>query len=145
MSKKPTADPIPQHERPLGRMLADSTGKRFEPLRSLQEAQADVNGYVILQGDDGGQIYVVAAAHSVRCSEETLRQLLREIDEIEWPGNPDNMRGVFFERLGPNSAVAGGMGGGVVETQPWVHKRLEAQGMREAILQVLRGEQVSLR
>jgi hypothetical protein len=145
MARKPTPDPIPQHERPLGRMLADSKGERFEPLRSLQEAQGDVNGYVILQGDDGGQIYVVAPAHSVRCSEKALYQLLRDIDEIEWPGNPDNMRGVFFERLDPNSAVAGGMGGGLVDAQPWVHNRLESQGMREAILRVLRGEQPSLR
>lgn len=148
MSKKPTiftSDPAPEHERPLGRMLADSKGEPFAPLLSLKDAQAEADGYVILQGDDGGQIYVVAPASLVGCSEVTLNRILREIDEIEWPGNPDDMRKVFFERLGPRSSVAGGMGGGEVRSEPWIHRRLESQGYREAILAVLRGERDSIR
>ena len=133
-------DRIPEHERPLGRMLADSEGAPFHALRSLKDAQADPHGYVILQGDSGGQIYLVAPASYIRCSSETLNCLLRDLDQIAWPGNDDDMRQVYFERLSPGSVVSGGMGGGVANADPWIHPEFVSKGLRPAILSVLRGE-----
>lgn len=147
MSKKPTiytADSIPEGERPLGRMLADAHLEPFEPLRSREAAQADPHGYVILQGDDGGQIYLVVRASEVHCSAQVLDRLLRDIDEMEWPGNPEDMRKIFYERLGEGSRIAGGMGGAEARAEPWIHQRLESQGLREAILAVLSGQQERL-
>jgi hypothetical protein len=49
-------------ERPLGRLQAESLGPAYVPLKSLEEAKAAPDGVAILQGDDGGQIYLVCPA-----------------------------------------------------------------------------------
>jgi hypothetical protein len=130
-------EPMADYERPLGRMIADSTGGPFHPLRSLDEAKAIPEGVVILQGDDGGQIYVVCPATSVVCSPETLERLLQDLDEIAWPDNPPDMRHVFYERLPPGAGVAGGKGGGHVDRVPWIHGDFVRAGLSQKILDVL--------
>ena len=137
-------DTIPDHERPLGRIFADVHGAPFQPLRSLEEAKGASDGVVILQGDDGGQIYLVCHASQVRCSEDALRVLLRELDEIAWPGNYENSRDVFFERMALGTGVAGGMGGGRVTSEPWIHGEFIQRNLRDPILAVLRGDRSSL-
>lgn len=133
---------LPPHERPLGRMMADARGTPFRALRSLAEAVAAADGVVILQGDDGGQIYVVCPARLVRCDEATLHLLLEDIDAREW--NDPGIRRVYYERLPVGSVVAGGMGGGVVEDQVSIHPRLEEQGLGPAIRDVLGGVRARL-
>ena len=130
---------LPDHERPLGRMMADSYGSPFSPLRSLDEAKAASDGVAILQGDDGGQIYVVSPASKVACSANTLRDLLVDLDAIAWPGNPADMRRVFYERLPLGAGVAGGMGGGHVGIEPWIHEEFVRAGLQANILDVLAG------
>jgi len=39
---------------------------------------------VIFEGDYGGQIYATCPASLVRCSEETLQGLLRDLDTVGW-------------------------------------------------------------
>jgi hypothetical protein len=136
---------IDDHERPLGRMMADAGQCTYLPLRSLEDARALPDGFVVLQGDDGGQIYVVCRASQVSCSMEALETLLRDLDEIAWPGNDPDMRRVFYERLPEGAGVAGGMGGGLVTNEPWVHKMFVAAGLKDAILGVLRGERECLK
>jgi hypothetical protein len=106
---------------------------------SLEEAQADSAGVVILQGDDGGQIYVVCPAARVVWGTEELDQLLRDIDELEWPGNDPDMARIIYERAAIGSGVAGGMGGGVVSDGPWIHSRLRDSGLVSEIESVLAG------
>jgi hypothetical protein len=108
----------------------------------MADAKRFDDGVVILQGDDGGQIYLVAHAIEVKCSPETLEQLLIDLDEIAWPGNDKNARGIFYERRQIGSPIAGGMGGGVVSEKPWIHKQFSA--LETAILGVLHGNRARI-
>ncbi len=123
-----------------GRMVADATGRSYQALRSLADAQAVPDGIVVLEGDYGGQIYVVAPAGEVRCSEEVLGQLLADVDGGAW----DDAEGarVYYERHSPGAGISGGMGGGAVTGAIWVHPELSA--LRSSILEVLRGERSRL-
>lgn len=102
--------------------MADTTGGDYVSFRSLQEARSAEHGAVILEGDDGGQIYAAFPASSVLCTEAALRMLLRDLDAIAWPGNDENSSRVVFERRPIGSGVAGGMGGGLVTGEGWVHR-----------------------
>jgi hypothetical protein len=106
----------------------------------LAEAQADPRGIVVFEGDFGGQIYAVARASFVRCAPERLQALLAEIDAVHW-SEPDAAR-VYFESSQPGSGIAGGMGGGIVPAELWVHPKLNVP--LEAVRAVLLGEKVSL-
>jgi hypothetical protein len=143
MPDKPKPERLESHERPLGRIFADAHGGRYVPLRSLGEAKAVADGVVILQGDDGGQIYVVARAVDVSCSESALEALLQELDEMSW--RDASMRHIYYERLPVGAGVPGGMGGGVVEKTPWVHKEFVKLGLQESIVAVLNGGRASVR
>jgi hypothetical protein len=131
-------------EDPLRRMMADASDTSYVAFSSLEEAMRDPDGIVILQGDEGGQIYVVCQAAYVRCSELELNQLLKDLDALEWPGNDPSMATVVFERGTLGSGVAGGMGGGFVTRDVWVHPRLESQGLHSEIAAVLRAETVRI-
>lgn len=124
---------------PLREMMDDAGKCSYRPLASLQDAQEDVNGIAILEGDDGGQIYVVCPAKLIHCTEETLSLLLLDIDESEWPGNDPNMRRVYFESRKPGLGIPSGMGGALVTDKPWIHPRLSQRGFGGAINEVLAG------
>jgi hypothetical protein len=118
-------------------MMADASGGPYQALHSLAEAQSGPDGAVVLEGDYGGQIYLVAPARKVSCSEEALGQLLADIDAGEW-ADPEGAR-VYYERHTLGSGIAGGMGGGIVAADVWVHPKLAAR--RLSILEVLSGRQ----
>jgi hypothetical protein len=52
----------PAEERPLAAFQAEAGGPVYLQLSTLEEAKRHEDGIVILQGDDGGQIYLVAPA-----------------------------------------------------------------------------------
>ncbi|HEY1374375.1 MAG TPA: hypothetical protein VGH50_18020 [Candidatus Binatia bacterium] len=128
---------------PLRSLMAEADGLENRTFASLSEAQRDPDGVVVLEGDDGGQIYIVARASDVACSEETLSRLLRNIDEREWPSNAWDMSRVCFERHRVGDVIGGDMGGGLVSVELWVHPRLE--DIRQRILDVLFGKKRYLR
>ena len=128
---------LPPHESGVRRMIGDETGAGYVAFSSLAAAQADPDGIVVLEGDDGGQIYVVARAATVHCPEHTLLQLLQDLDALEW--NDLSMARVHFERSPVGSGVAGGMGGAVSPTGLWVHERLKY--LEPRIENVLTGQQ----
>lgn len=132
----------PKEERPLASFQAEVSGNPYQPLSSLAEAKQHNDGVLILQGDDGGQIYVVARATQVKCSVEMLEQLLIDLDAIAWPGNDANSRRIYYERRPIGSAVAGGMGGGFVSETPWVHEKFVK--LAPTVLAVLRGERTRI-
>jgi len=136
---------LPDHERPLGRFRAEGHDVVFRPLASLAEARAAEDGVVILQGDDGGQVYVVCSAAQVQCSESALEQLLVDLDELAWPGNDPSMRRIYFEQLACGSGIAGGMGGGEVGEQPWIHRAFIDRGLGSVITDVLGGIRARVR
>jgi len=49
------------------------------------------------------------------------------------------MRRIYYERLATGSVVAGGMGGGRLTTEPWVHDDFIGRGLGPSIVEVLRG------
>jgi hypothetical protein len=117
--------------------MSDDTPPSFQPLGSLVEARQVPDGVVILEGDYGGQIYVVAPASRVECSEGELLHLLRDLDEIAWPGSEEDASVLRYERLPVGSKVPGGMGGARVDGDVWIHKELLPHA--EAIRDVLAG------
>ena len=138
---KPEAAFLPEHESAVRRLISDATGVGYDAFPSLAEARKFTDAVVVMEGDEGGQIYVVAPVEHVRCSEAVLRALLSEIDATQW--NDLERAGMYFERLPVGSVVSGGMGGGAVLLGVWVHERLEPY--RSAIVGVLAGERGSIR
>ena len=113
-----------EHESALRKLMALAEGRPYVAFASLAETKADPDGVVILEGDDGGQIYVVARAEQVSCSPAALDQLLRDLDLINWEGNEEDSARVVFERKAIGTGIAGGMGGAVVTRDVWVHPTL---------------------
>lgn len=133
-------DELPSHESAVRRMMADAAGRPYLALHSLIEAQAVPDGVVVFEGDDGGQIYLVVRASEVHCSEEELVDLLADIDAAEW-ADPSMAR-IYYERGAIGSGIAGGMGGGLVTADLWVHPQLSMS--RASILEVIRGRRAQL-
>lgn len=122
------------------RSLIEGSGYKAYP--SLEEALNHRDSTVILEGDDGGTIYLVVPADQVRCDEAILRRLLADIDRMCWK-DPDMTR-LVFERRPVGSAVSGGMGGGKVGDALWLHHEIEALGVRREIEEVLAGQEYRL-
>lgn len=127
-------------ESPLRRMMDDTGKATYRPLASLSAARADAHGIAVLEGDDGGQVYIVCSAQQIQCSDTVLQQLLIDLDEIEWPGNDPNMRRIYFESRPVGEGVPGGMGGGQVVDGFWIHPSLAKHGLSDAIKEVLSGK-----
>lgn len=97
-------------------------------------------GWVVLSGDDGGQIYMTIPTEFLAyTSSKDLLSLIRTLNFLEWPTN-DGGAGAFF-RCGcgrPDVCgdvccgtkwVIGGMGGGrVFKTKIWIHSNILALG-----------------
>jgi hypothetical protein len=92
-------------------LAADAAGRPYRALRSLAEAQAVDDGVVVLEGDLGGQIYA-GPASVVRCSEQRLRDLLRDLDARARPLPHGDTTDVYFERHRIGDVIAGGAPGG---------------------------------
>jgi hypothetical protein len=128
---------VPEQESAVRRMIAEARGLPFHPLSSLKQAQSQPDGVAILEGDWGGQIYVVCPAPLIHCSEAALGRLLRDLDKIAWECNDGEGAALFYERRPPGSGVAGGMGGGRVTDDLWVHKEFVDLGLADKIREVI--------
>ena len=62
------SDPMPDHVSPVRWIFAHAHQIPYNPLNSLEEALPYPDGIAVLEGDGGGQIYVVAPASQVQCS-----------------------------------------------------------------------------
>ncbi len=133
---------IPKHESPLRRMMADAHGTPFHPLRTLDDAREHDDGVAILEGDWGGQIYAVIPARMIRCSADTLKRLLLDLDSEAWSCNENEGASIYYERKPAGMGVAGGMGGGASTGELWVHPEFEA--IVDQIRRVIVGEQESI-
>jgi hypothetical protein len=123
----------------LRKMKAEADGTSYVSFKSLADAQSNPNGVVILEGDDGGQTYVVCPASKVKCSEETLRQLLSDLDSKKWD-SPD-MAHIYYEQKRMGEGVFG-KGGAVVGTEIWIHK--EFNEFAGAIRDIIEGRRPKL-
>ena len=119
--------------------MALAGGEEYYAFPSLEEAQRDDDGIAILEGGDASQIYVVAPAAMVKCSGENLSRLLYELEALAWSGkDPDEAR-IFYERHRVGDSVPGGVSGGRVTTDIWVHPQFERFGMSDQIKAVVSG------
>src|SRR5262245_2870447 len=103
-------------------MTSDARGVSYRAFASLAEAKESSDGVAVLEGDWGGQVYVVARAASIQCSESALQGLLAELDALNWR-EPEGAR-VYYEEHRIGVGISGGMGGGTVAPEVWVHGRL---------------------
>jgi hypothetical protein len=131
---------IAAHERPLGRIMHDLDNAPFHPLRTLEQARDTPNAYLIMEGDWGGQIYLTAPVHLLRCTSSDLASLLAELDDHAWSCNEGAGCGFFFETRGPLEGVSGGMGGGITMPDIWLHPDLVQAGFEARVRQILLGE-----
>jgi hypothetical protein len=123
---------LADHESGLRKMKAESDGTAYVSFKTLAEAKSNPNGVVILEGDDGGQTYVVCQASKVKCSENVLRQLLSDLDSKKW--NDPDMAHIYYEQKRIGEGVFG-KGGAVVGTEIWIHKEFDeiAGSIRDVI------------
>ena len=133
---------IPEHESPLRRMMADAQGISFQPLRSLDDAIKHDDGVAILQGDWGGQIYAVVPARMIRCSSESLKNLLMALDSEAWSCNDNEGASIYYERKPIGMGVGGGMGGGASTGELWIHPEFDS--IADDVRRVILGELNSL-
>lgn len=131
---------IKKNQSAVRKMISQSDNSQYKALGSLREAKEIKNSYIIMEGDDGGQIYLVCPVEEALCDEGTLQNLLKELDEKIW--NDITMAHLLYEVHKPDSTIEGGMGGGVAGKNLWVHKDLE--NLKDRISKVLKAEITSL-
>ena len=124
----------------LRKMMADAGQGAYRALKSLEEARHTANSYLVLEGDDGGQVYIVAPVDLVRCNETELQQLLSDLDKKSW--DDISMAALRYEVHQPGSVISGGMGGGRAEKSLWVHE--DFSEIKEKIGKVLDGSSAHL-
>lgn len=140
----PNAKRLPDHESAVRRLYSDAHGLPYTPLHTLEEAKTFDDGIVVFEGDDGGQIYLVTPASRVVCSERTLRHLLDQLDEIEWPSGDGCGARIFYERQPIGTGIPGGMGGGAVTGDIWIHPRIVRRGIDGSIRAVIAGRAIEV-
>ena len=57
-------------------MMAEGHGSEYIAFKSLEEARSRSDSVVIMQGDDGGTIYLTIPVRNVSCGQASLNQLL---------------------------------------------------------------------
>jgi hypothetical protein len=119
-------------------MMAEAHGSDYTAFKSLEEARGRSDSTAIMQGDDGGTIYLTIPVRKVSCGEASLNQLLADIDAMCWADL--RMAHVFYEIVPSAGVVAGGMGGGRVVDGLWLHPKVERLGVRQDIEEVLLGQ-----
>ena len=92
---------------------------------------------MILQGDDGGQIYFTCPASKIKCSESDLERLLQYLDGLAW--KDASAARIYFEDRRANSGVPGGMGGGLALDDVWLHPNLQKLGLEEKVRSFVTG------
>jgi hypothetical protein len=132
-----TSSSPPEPKSSVRELIASAGEEMHIAYPSLADAKKYREAVAILEGDSGGQIYVVARADLIRCEESVLEQLLFDLDAIEWSAPEDCA--IHYEAAKPGEVIPGGMGGAIATESVWVHPRLAA--LESAIRAVLEGAQ----
>lgn len=131
---------IPDHHSPLRHILSEAHGIPHQSIESLEEAKNYENAYLIMEGDYGGEIYVVCPVKIIRCNWQTLSKLLEDIDNLYW--KDEYGRGIYFEFFNNGDIVSGGMGGGVATNRLWVNEGL--LNIQNEISKVIYGKKIRI-
>jgi hypothetical protein len=93
--------------------------------------------WFVLEGDWGGQVYLTIPI--AMTTAERARQALRIIDALEWFCN-DRQGASFYTQEGrPGDGVWGGMGGGLLAEDLWLHSDLKPS-LQLWVTRFLRGD-----
>src|SRR4051812_9775844 len=113
-------DPIhlPPNVRPISFLMDLEAGISRPVIANLAEACKTPNSAVIMDADYGGQVLLTCPVSRIACDETTLHLLHRDLADLS--GFEDE--GLYYEYAPPGTPVPGGMGGGVVVNEPWIHK-----------------------
>jgi hypothetical protein len=112
-------------------------------IRNYDEAKKTENAVMSMDGDSGGQIYVVAPMKYVKCSESVLKQLLNDLDLIAWEHDEVDAL-IFYEVAEIGGIIGGGMGGGKIIDGIWVHDEFVEKGYKEQIIEIISGKKERL-
>ncbi|WKN30987.1 hypothetical protein PZB74_18710 [Porifericola rhodea] len=128
---------IPDHVSPLRYILHEAGQDRLISIRNLKEASETKNAVMIMEGDWGGQIYLTSPIKHVKCDERCLIQLLQDLDELAWGDQGKESRKVVFEVRNIGDQISGGMGGGSITDEIWIHEEFKEE--RDLIKEVIKG------
>jgi len=112
----------------------------YNSFKNLNEAKKYGDSFLIMEGDWGGQIYLVYPVKLIKCEEKRLLKLLQDLDKLAWDEKVG--KGIYFERFKEGEIVPGGMGGGIAPSNLWVHDNFKP--LIDKIKKVLNGELKSL-
>ncbi len=124
---------LPAGQSPVRTILG---GSDYQPLRSLRVARKHSDAYLVVEGDYGGQIYLTLPVRLLECSEKTLAELVEELDRIAWAGQGAD---VYYERHKVGDGIVGGMGGGRITDDLWLHEEFVDLGLVDNVRAVLTG------
>ena len=125
---------IPDHVDGMRLMLAESKGTAYVSYKTLRDA-VNHEATLIMQGDDGGQIYLTYPSSKVRCSEQQLNELLKFVDSKCW--KDIDSASLLYEAVQPGQGVPGGMGGGMVTGDLWLHPKIAKLELESKIREIL--------
>ncbi len=131
---------VPEHHSAVRHIINEAHRKPNDMfVESFLQAQNTAGTYVIMEGDWGGQIYLSCPMNIVKCNEDTLENLLIDLDIIAWDCNEGEGRGVYYEVREPGEGIGVGMGGGEINEELWIHKEFSDLNLYEEIEDVLSG------
>jgi len=133
-------------------MVGQAKEQPYVSFPTIEDARKHPDAALVMEADYGGQILLTCPVSKVHCTESVLKQLLHDLGNITWGDGglakndaaDDGNEGYYFEALPVGSGVAGGMGGGVVLDDLWIHNELEKYGLRSQIKAVIAGTQARL-
>lgn len=128
---------IQDHESGVRKLVSESEGTEYRPLKSFEEAKQFLDSVAIFEGDYGGQIYIVCPVSTIKCSQVILLKLLTDIDKISW--NDPEGANIYYERHKLGEGISGGMGGAQVIDGIWIHEELKHRSLEKQICAVIDG------
>jgi hypothetical protein len=140
MKDKKEEKVIPSGISPVRYMMNEAFETNIEFLKGYEEARNTKGSVVILEGDWGGQIYLVCPMELIKCECEILELLLNDLDSIAWKCNDGEGKGIYYEVRSVGEGISGGMGGGNVESALWIHDEFKGKDIEDEIRKVIFGE-----
>lgn len=98
----------------------DSRRNRREHMPRDKKKARRAQQWLVLQGDYGGQIYLTVPKSLVGANADA-RTLLAELDAKAWDCNEGEGASVYLHTATKNNGVSGGMGGGELTNELWLH------------------------
>jgi hypothetical protein len=132
---KEKIEQVPRHKAAVRYIVEQDD---YVAYKTLAEARRGRSGCLVMQGDFGGTIYCTCPVQQIKCSLKHIKQLLTIIDTVYW-SDPRGAR-IYFEDRRSGEGIVGGMGGGIVLDDIWVHPKIVECGLATTIWAVLKSK-----